>query len=80
MNAIITNMLEARAKKVFAGWTRGQLEDRIAVLVQYDEGWDNPAMGETLRPLAFPNGFDPSTHPEDSIDLIHAELQRRERS
>ena len=80
MNAIITNMLEERAKRAFEGWSRAQLEDRAHVLVQYEEGWDNPALGETLRNIAFPRGFDPVQHPEDNIDLLHAELGRRDRS
>ena len=80
MNAIITNMLEERAKRVFKDWTRPQLEDRITVVAQFIDGWDNPAFGEMFRQIAFPQGYDPALHPQDNIDLLHAELQRRERN
>lgn len=68
---------ESAEQIIRSEWSDFLVDQRVTVLRQYADGWDNPAFGEMMRPQAFPNGFDPDLHPEDDLEFMVAEQERR---
>jgi len=85
--ATVTDINEYRARKgvtdgtlaeFFAGWSDERLQTRYTLLKNIEDGNDPYVFsGHPVVKVAFPNGFDPASHTEDSILAIRTEAVRR---
>lgn len=88
MTAIITDINEYRTNKQMASalgavyysdWTDERLKTRYELLLSIEENGIE-AMGNPehqMYRLTFPAGYNPEIHPEDNLDMIFEEGQRR---
>ncbi len=67
-----------RDRKTLARMSTTQLQDRILLVRAHQEdGWASPQLQAAMMPITFPNGFDPTNHPEDNLELLEEEYVSR---